>query len=38
MIRAILCRIGDKPRTIYLGRNDDHMAVIAAVRCAPQRS
>jgi hypothetical protein len=27
MIRAILCRIGGKPRTIYLGRNDDHVAV-----------
>lgn len=34
MIRAILCRIGAKPRTIYLGRDDDHVAVVEReLRC-----
>lgn len=34
MIRAILCRIGAKPRTIYIGRDEDHMAVIGKeLRC-----
>jgi hypothetical protein len=28
VIRAILCRIGAKPRTIYLGRDDDYAAVV----------
>jgi len=28
VIRAILCRIGAKPHTIYLGRDDDHAAVV----------